>query len=264
MKMENIARCEINWMEGWANDPHITFVLKRDRKLAPIELFRYRQFGNLFFAEYENEVRFVSHSSNDHNGFGGHIHSMQMHDGYDPSEHGFRIGKITLWEKTGGGQFGWENVDSQGWVCCNSVQTQWGSGGGSHLACCWYDPILNTVHIKGPWSSGEVFVKKATGVSCISVATLEGPSRESIRNPEWYQRQRRKGIAYTGTPFATSYRVDFVQEVVDRLAPHAELWQGDYGWTVKLRGMEPKNPKRRGSPIGHAMLSGDQNMAVCG
>lgn len=220
MEVRNIKRIEVNWMEGWGNDPHLTFVLKRDCVLTPESEFRYRQYGRLFYAVHANEVRFVMHDPNDHNGFGGHRYDLRMAEDWDATQfHG-----------------------------CQRTEPQWDSGGGSMTAKCWQDTNehgVRVVHLTGPWSSGASVVSKCIGQPVISVGTLTGPNRETVRNLEWYHRRKRQGRAYLGTAYATKYTLEFVQLAIDALAPHLELYEGDYGWYPVRKGDKPKNPRRR-------------------
>jgi hypothetical protein len=83
MKISDIKTVKVDWMKGYGNDPHLKFILKRDRKLTPWEQFRFVQHGRLFFAEYENEVRFVAHDPGNHSGFGGSAFVLRMADSWD-------------------------------------------------------------------------------------------------------------------------------------------------------------------------------------
>jgi hypothetical protein len=230
MQINDIAKIEINWMEQFANDPHVTFVLKRDRAIAKREDFRYRQYGNLFVAEYQHEVDFCAHDKKDHAGYGGREFILHMADDWYPN-------RTELNSCTG---FNWNDTKHR----------------------CSYHPDDHTMHIFGPWSSGPVAVQQLSGIACMDVATLEGNSRETIRNFKWHQKQKKQGRNYTGTAFATNYTLDFVREAIDKLAPHVELWEGDYGWTVKMRDMPPKNTRRRTKPIGHSLMSAEQSAAI--
>ena len=218
MRISDIAKVKVDWMEGYRNDPYLKFVLKADRKLAPCEVFRYRQSGNLFFAEHEGEVNFVVHDPGDHNGFGGRRFVLRMAEDWSP----------------------------ENWHDCSHNERDFGNGSIRKVSC-FYDKETHSVTLTGPWSSGETVVSTRFK-PCIYVSTLEGPSRETIRNPQLYRKMKKQGREYEGTYFATSYTLEFVQEVIAKLAPHLELYQGDYGWYPVIKGEQPKNP-RRGRPV---------------
>jgi hypothetical protein len=234
MKISDIARIKVDWMERFGNDPHLEFILKRDAVLTPWEQFRFRQFRNLFVAEHEGEVRFVAHDRNDHNGFGGAVYNLHMADDWDSTQ--FRP--------------------------CHRTEPRWNSGGGSMEARCQFDSTTRILTLTGPWSGG------ASGVSrlfrpVVSLSVLEGRHRNAIRDPKWYHRARKRGHAFDGTAYATACTLEFVQEALDVHAPHLELYEGDFGWYVKRKGDAPKNPRRRTGPVGGiGMLSDEQMSAV--
>lgn len=233
MNIKDIAKIKVNWMEGYVNDPRVTLVLKKDRKLSPSEDFRYRQYGNLFFAELDGEVRFMVHDKRNHNGFGFSRFTLHMADDWDSSQ--------------------WKPCSIKG-------ERDHGSMTNRDVSCSLKGRVLT---LTGPWSGNAVLVERLTGVKCISWATLEGPSRESVSNPRWYQKMKRRcGHNYDGTALSTHYTLEFAREVIDTLAPHLELWEADYGWTVKIRDMPPKNPRRLNTPIGDVKLSAEQSIAV--
>lgn len=233
MKISDIARIKVDWMEKYSNDPHMTFVLKRDRKLTPWEQFRFHQKGTLFYAECESEIRFVSHDRNDHNGFGGGVYKLHMRDDWDAST--FRP--------------------------CSRTEYRWGSGGSTMDVSCRFDADTRILSIKGPWHSGATGVTRAYK-PVMEVATLEGPNRESIRNPAFYHRMRKRGHAHEGTPHSSCYTLDFVQEAIDRLAPHLELYEGDFGHYPVIKGNPPKNPRRGVKSRDGSFLSDQQMSAV--
>ena len=234
MNVSDIAKVKVNWMERSSNDPHVTFVLKRDRQLAPREERRYQKFGDLFVSIHENEVDYLAHDRNDHNGFGGYVWRLRMVDGFNGSD----------------------------FKPCKRTEPQWGSGGGFHHAHCYYETDTNTCIIKGPWLGSPVSVERVTGIKCINIATLEGPSRNSVAHPKYFRSMRKLGRAWDGTAIGTTYTLDFAREVIDRLKPEIELWEGDYGWTVKWRDMPPKNPRKRVQPVGDLTASADQCAAI--
>ena len=74
-----ITNPEINWMEGWANDPSLsitaTGVPKNDDYI-------YTQKDNLYFALHESGcASFFAHSPGNQTGFGGREFTLQMQDG---------------------------------------------------------------------------------------------------------------------------------------------------------------------------------------
>lgn len=243
MNIRDIAKVKIDWMERYANDPRLEIVLKRDRKLIPWENFRFRQYGDLYFACMENEVRFVKHNARNHEGFGGARYVMRMEDSYR-SEAGIV----------------WPHCTRQ--VFEYDPPNQCLHGKNVTRVSCHYDSEANTVTLFGPWSSNESYASQVTGVECIHVSVLDGPSRLAISHPKDYNRMQRQGRAYDGTYFATAITLDFAREAVDTFAPHAEMWQGDYGWTVKRRGMDPKNPRRLEGKPGHSDMAGEQLGAI--
>jgi hypothetical protein len=232
MKITDIAHIKVNWMETWGNDPGLTFVLKRDRKLTPWEQFRFRQSGSLFYAEHESEIRFISHDRNDHNGFGGAIYTLHMADDWDVST----------------------------WRPCSRTERRWMSGGQTMEVSCQFNADTRILSIKGPWHSGATGVTRAYK-PVMEVGTLEGPNRETVRAPEYYHRARKRGRAYDGCATYSCYTLDFVQEAIDRLAPHLELYEGDFGWYPVRKGDTPKNPRRNVRPH-ESFLSDEQMSAV--
>jgi hypothetical protein len=236
MKIQDIARVEVDWAEKYANDPSLKIILKRDRTISPWGNFRFRQKDRMFFAEFEGEVSFLYHNPGDHNGFGFRKFALRMEDGYDPA------------------QAGWHDCDvkdrDHGCMMNRPVR-------------CYYDAPTNTIHLTGPWSSNSTAMVQAFGVESMNVSILDGPSRETVRNPAQFERNRRRGWNYEGTFWSAHLTVDFAREVVDTLVPHLELYQGDCGWTVKRRDMPPKNPRRHEKPaMWSAEMSGEQNAVL--
>lgn len=213
MKVADIARVEVEWFERYANNPELRFVLKRYSTLTPSEGFRYKQIGNLFYAEHEGEVRYYAHNRNNHNGFGFAKFVLHMHDDWDAST--------------------WKN--------CYRTEREHGSMCSQDVAC-----VLSgrTITLTGPWSSGATVASKALGKPVVHCAVLEGRHREAINHPESYQKWRRRGRRYEGTPYSADLTLDFVQEAIDRHAPHLEMYEGDYGWYPVRKGDEPKNPRK--------------------
>jgi len=218
VRISDIKRITVDWMEKFGNNPMMEFVLKRDRKLTPRELFRWYQSGNLFYSEHEGEVRYLVHDRSDHNGFGCARFSLHMAEG---------------WEET---------KEGREWRDCSCIQHDWGSRCDREVSCR-FDRETRILTLQGPWSSGQSVVSSIIG-PVVAVSTLEGPSRTTVNNPDWYHRQKRQGRAYVGTAFATSYTLAFVQEVVDILAPHLWLYEGDFSWYPVRKGDYPKNPNK--------------------
>lgn len=231
MKISDIARIEVNWWEGWANHPELQFILKRDSCLSPSEVFRYRQHGNLFYAEHDGEVRYYAHDRNNHNGFGFAKFTLHMHDDWDAST--------------------WSNCKrterDHGGMCSREVQ-------------CLLDGRLVT--LTGPWSSGSTAASRALGKPVVHCSALEGRYREAIVNSKWYQRNRRRGRKYEGTPFSCDLTLEFVQEAIDIYAPHLWMYEGDYGWYPLRKGDEPKKPRKGVVRHDEETLSDAQMMAV--
>lgn len=235
MQISDIQSVKVDWMEGYRNDPCLKFVLKNGRKRHLWNDFRFRQYGNLFFAELEDEVRFIAHDRNDHNGFGGSVYKMQMVDGYSPAESGFKG--------------------------CYHHEFKYNSGGGSHVASCKYEPETNCVYITGPWSSGESTVSRLVR-PCVNVAILDPQYNNKLRNPNYYRQMQKLGKAWDGTYCSSSVTLEFAQEAVDKLAPWLDLYQGDYGWYPKWRDMEPKNPAKGRDKRFASEMSDEQSMCV--
>jgi hypothetical protein len=237
VKISDIARVDVNWMEGCRNDPGLRFVLKRDRELTPSSEFRYKQSGNIFYAVHESEVRFVAHNRNDHNGFGFARFDLHMHDDWDASQ----------WKPC-------QQLDGK-----PLVQRDFGSMSYREVSCTLEGRIL---HLTGPWSSGASVVSKIIG-PVVDVSVLTGPNRETIRNPKWYHRNKRRNRAYEGMHYAANLTLEFVQEAIDVHAPHLEMYEGDFGWYPVRKGDQPKNPRKGIQRPADLMLDDTQAMVVC-
>jgi hypothetical protein len=234
MKISDIQTVKADWMEGYGNDPQLKFVLKDGHDLTPWGNFRWHQHGNIFYAEHEGEVHFIAHSRSDHNGFGGAMYELHMADDWTPAD----------------------------WHDCDTVQSQWGSGGGSHSVKCWWDANMRILHIKGPWSSSSSSVNRFFG-PCIEVSVLTPQYNNKLRSPKYYESMRKQGRAWDGTYLATACTVEFARQAVDTLAPWLELYEGDYGWYPKKRDEAPKNPRKGRAPSYFGMdLSREQSRVV--
>ena len=207
MQLSDIAKARVNWMESWGNDPHLEIILKRDKDLFPFEQHRYRQYGNLFVAVDENEISYVRHDPRDHEGFGGRHYPLQMCDDWTPPTQP---------------------------ICSKKCHIEG-----------------RTVHLYGPWDSGASSVCRV-GVPCVSASVMPAKYRYTVSNPDYYRRMVRRLVKRPETPrqviegmfIATAITLDFAREVVDRFCPHAEMYEGDYGWVPKMRDCPPKNPRR--------------------
>jgi hypothetical protein len=230
MKTQDICRVEVEWMEQFGNNPQLQFVLKRDRVLTPSSEFRWNQNGNLFYAVKDGEVRYLYHNRNDHNGFGFAKFELHMADDWDASQ----------------------------WKDCARHERDFGSRTNRDVCCVLNGRVLT---LTGPWSSGASAVSAQIG-PIVSTSTLEGPSRVTVCNPNWYHRQKRKGRAYQGTAFATNHTLEFVQSAIDVHAPHLEMYEGDYGWYPVRKGDPPKNPRKGRTRVFDPSLSDEQSMAV--
>lgn len=223
MHIEDIARVEIDWMQGYVNDPRIKIILKRGKKMAAWEDFRFDSSGNLFYSVLDNEVIFYSHDRNNHDGFGGRCFPLRMKDDWTP--------------------------ECAGWRDCIH---------------CGFDPESHILTLCGPWKISEVSLSRIVG-ECVAVSAIDGDDRESVRNPNRFQRHKRRfgKNAYAGTFTATSVTLEFARLAVDTLAPSYEMWQVDYGcWTVKKRGLPPKNPRRHPDPVFVSNMSAEQSAAI--
>lgn len=231
MEISDIHRIEVEWMEGYGNNPALLFILKRDKKLTPPSEFRWRQKGDMFYAIHNGEVRYLRHDRNDHNGFGFARFNLHMDDSWDSST----------------------------WKGCGRNEPDFGSRTNRDVTCSLDGRIVT---LTGPWSSGASVVSAIIG-PIVHASTLEGPSRETIRNPEWYHRMKRKnGRAYRGTAFSSDYTLEFVQAAIDIHAPHLEMYEGDYGWYPVRKGDAPKNPRKGRPRVASACLSDEQSMVV--
>jgi hypothetical protein len=233
MNIKDIAKVKVDWMEQFGNDPQLKFVLKYGCDLQPNDSFRFHQSGNIFYAESENEVRFYRHDRGDHNGFGGSKFKLHMADDWDASQ----------------------------WHDCSNHERVWMGGGAMRLAECNLNGRI--LSIFGPWSSSAVMVEPFIG-PCMDVRVLPAKYRDSLRNPAYFLRQRKRlgPKASEGLYLQCHLTVAFVRETLDRLAPWLDLYEGDYGWYPIMRDMEPKNPRKgRRYPL-HENMSAEQNLIL--
>lgn len=252
MRVEDIKYIEVDWMEQYRNDPALKFVLKQERKVAAPSDFRYRTglpapviktleafrlpvtpAKNLFWAVHENEVQFYMHDRNDHSGFGSRQFQLHMANDWEASD--------------------WKNCRGE----------RYDPTSGFNVPCCFLEGRILT--LKGPWSSGASGVSKFIGL-IVSVATLEGEYRDTIRAPVHYHKNKRKWPTTmsrsSGVAYSCHYTLAFVQEAIDKLAPHLELYEGDYGWYPVRKGDAPKNPRKGNRRVSSSMLSDEQCMVV--
>jgi hypothetical protein len=214
MNISDVRKVKINWMEHYGNDPSLTVFLKPGRERIRLRDMKFRQFGRLFVGERDNEVIHVTHSKNNHEGFGGSWYELPMTDDYDPIAAKWRDCPYRYVSR---GVFDWR-------------------------PCCRYEGETRTMFLRGPWSGSSVSAGNAIGKPIIDVACQAVLPH------------------YGGHVCLT---VEFCRELVDKFAPHAEMWEGDFGWTVKWRDMPPKNPRRFASPVaGDGLTSGEQNAAI--
>lgn len=210
--LNKIAKVRVNWMEGYANDPQLVFVFKRDAELVPLEEFRYDQIKNTFYAVKDDEVQYYTHNRNDHNGFASRQFHLHMADSWDASQ----------------------------WKDCCTVQYDYGARYERRAYCTLKGRILT---LTGPWSSGASYISKLIG-PVVHVSVLTGSNRETIRNPQRYHWAKRRGRAYEGLHYAADFTLEAVQAAIDKYAPHLEMYEGDYGWYPVRKGDTPKNPRR--------------------
>ena len=119
-----------------------------------------------------------------------------------------------------------------------------------------------TVHLYGPWSSSASAVTRAIR-PVVSASIMPGKYREAIRNPNYYHRMKRRGRAYEGLFIGTAITLEFAREIIDRFAPHLDLYEGDFGWVPMIRGGEPKNPRRNRKPSRFSEgMSDEQAMVI--
>ena len=233
MKISDIAKVKVDWMEQFGNDPQLRFILKAGCDLTPFKQFRFNQSGNLFYAVADCEVKFFRHDRRDHNGFGGSRYDLRMADDWDASQ----------------------------WRDCQFDEMLWMSGGARRDVKCeiLHNDGERILSFAGLWSSSAPAAKKFIG-DCVDVSVMPAKYRESLRDAAYLQRQKQKlGIrAYEGLYLASHLTLDFVKEAVDRLAPHLDLYEGDYGWYPMMRDGEPKNP-RKGVAYMHPNMSAEQN-----
>jgi len=74
-----ITKPEIDWMEGWANDPKLKFTVD---KMPANDEYVYTKKGNLYFALHEcGLASYFAHSPGNESGYGGREFTLQMADG---------------------------------------------------------------------------------------------------------------------------------------------------------------------------------------
>ena len=225
---EDVRKVRVDWMEAFGNDPSLTIFLKPGKDRAHLRDMRFRQYGGLFVAERENEVIHVTHSKSDHEGFGGSWWELPMADNYDPIASKWRDCPY----RCIGNHHYW---DDQGRYCYDRNKWDW-------MPCCRYEGENRIMYLRGPWSGSSVAAGRALGKPIIDVAC-----QAILPN-------------YGGHVCLT---VDFCRELVDKFAPHAEMWEGDFGWTVKWRDMPPKNARRFKEQVpGDGLMSDGQNSAI--
>ena len=228
MHISDVRKVNIDWMLQYGNDPTVTVFLKPGRERVWLRDMKFRQFGRLFVGERDNEVIHVTHSKNDHEGFGGSWYELPMADDYDP----IAAKWLDCPYRCTGQHYYW---DSAGRYCVSHNVFDW-------RPCCRYEGETRTMFLRGPWSGSSVSAGNAIGKPIIDVAC-------NAVLPH-----------YGGHVCLT---VEFCRELVDKFAPHAEMWEGDFGWTVKWRDMPPKNPRRfREMVTGDGMCSGEQNAVI--
>ena len=235
MKLSDIAMVRANWMEGYGNDPRLEIILKTGCDVAKLSDFRFHQSGELFWAELGGEVSFFHHNRGDHNGFAGSEYVLHMADDWDASQ----------------------------WKDCNRVEHTWMSYS-THLANCHLEG--RTLHLKGPWSSGESIVSKLIG-PCVGVSIMPGSWRNSVRHPHYYQKNVKRLAklgrkAYEGLFFSRSLTLDMARQIIDVHAPHLDLYEGDFGWYPMIRGGDPKNPRKGLKRLGSPYMS-DEQAHIC-
>lgn len=239
MKVNDVARVEVEWFPTFVNDPEIRLILKRDRELTMSTVFRWRGcaqpgWSHMFYTEHEGEVQFLLHNPRDHEGFGWRQYHLHMADDWDP------------------------NVAK--WVGCNKLEFDCGAGFNRKVECT-FNPHTRMLTLTGPWSSGASAVSRLLR-PVISAATLTGPNRLTVSNPDYYHRMKRQGRAHQGTPYSTYYTLAFMQEVIDTHAPWLELYNGDYGHYPVRKGDAPKNPRKGRPRVSCLDLSDDQCRAI--
>ncbi len=221
MKISSIQSVKVDWMEGYCNDPMLKCVVKKGAEgLIPESQFKWMQKGNLFYSEKEGEFKFFAHNKSDHSGFGGYTFDIQMS----------------------------EDWNSSNWNGCDQNEPAWGNGGrGSIRRKCYLetgnhgDRIL---HITGPWDCGTHRVCEEVR-EVVSVGILTPEYNNRLRNPDRFKRDREKygERASEGVYLGCTFTLEFAREMVDVLAPHLDLYKGDYGWYPMIRGGQPKNPR---------------------
>ena len=228
MKIEDVRKVKIDWMKGYGNDPFVTIFLKPGRDRFRLRDMQFRQYKNLFVGERDNEVIHVTHSKRDHEGFGGSWYELPMSSDYDVVASGWRD---CPYRCTGAHHY-W---DDQNRYCVSRNVFDW-------MPCCRYEGENRIMYLRGPWSGSSVAAGRAIGKPLIDVAC-------------------RAVLPHYGG--AICLTVEFCRELVDKFAPHAEMWEGDFGWTVKWRDMPPKNPRRYKDQVaGDGLMGAEQNAAI--
>lgn len=232
MKVSDVAKVQVDWMEGFGNWPRLILVLKRDAEVAPRESFRWKEHDGLFYAEHEGEVRFVYHDRNDHQGFGGSEFKLQMDDSWDAST--FRP--------------------------CHRTERAWMSDRHREHNCTLDG---RTVTICGPWHCGSSELTPVLG-PVVEITVIEGKDRTCFKNLKALKRERAyakagKRFAYEGSPTSCTLKLSLLQEIIDRHAPHLEMYQGDLCYFPMLKGGQPKCPRKDVS-VRESKLSDEQRM----
>jgi hypothetical protein len=73
----NILRARVNWRDGWDNHPNLELLVD---KMPTIDILRYEEREDLFYAELNGYVSFYYYSQ-PANGFGGAVFNITMKDG---------------------------------------------------------------------------------------------------------------------------------------------------------------------------------------
>jgi hypothetical protein len=214
MKVSDISRVKVDWMERFGNDPELKFILKNGHSDLPYDQFRWVQYGSLYYAEQENEVAYLAQAHRDHAGFGGSVYRLRMADSWQRGQD---------WQGLALSQ------NAEGWMV-------------RPCGCRWH-PEQQVVELRGPWHCGASRVSRQVK-PILDVAVLKNEYNNMLRSPDYYRRMGKQGRAWDGTYCLKAFTLDFVREVVDKLAPWLDLYEGDYGWYPIYRGMEPKNPRK--------------------
>lgn len=234
MNHKDIAFVDINWMERWGNEPTITIVLKRD--IVHKTDYTFINKGDDFLGDCDGIYRFYHHARNNHRGFGGSYYPLKMKPGHDPIAHG--------------------------WKTCASTERDY-TNHDYKEHCCYYSEDSHIVHLFGPWSSNAMHMSEVFGIELVELAIVDGPSRPTLY--PHYHKWKRQGKMFSRTGGGThiSMLLEDARSIIDTFVPHVELWRGDYSWTVKRRGMAPKNPRRRPDNFQvYSDTSAEQNMVI--